>query len=179
MAYIESENIKMYPTSHRDVNKDKFANLSTEFNISNLINRLVDKDSFVVKWANSDNIITFNIHGYWFEVKLNSELLSNASNVSNLYAAIQIKTIESGYSDGLPVLSNIKENSITALDDNDNDEFQGIIFANDENYLGVNINYSLHLLTKINDVWVVPENSKVKFTTNETTKSITIDDGEI
>ena len=37
--------------------------------------------------------------------------------------------------------------------------------------------YNLHLLTKIDNEWVIPEDSKIKFRTNEHHRSISIDDG--
>ena len=74
MGYIHSDNIKVFPTTQRS-NKDASARMMTEFNLTSIINRLVDMDSFIVTTHASNQEMDdsieeyiFNINGYLFTV---------------------------------------------------------------------------------------------------------------
>lgn len=77
---IESNKVKVYPTSSRDDSKDPTARFNTEKNLISLVNRLTGVKSFVVSGITTDlitvegtlNINTsegvININGYLFEL---------------------------------------------------------------------------------------------------------------
>lgn len=166
MANLKSDRISIFPTPNRVATYQREARLITESNLINIVNRLVDKDSFVISYTAAQNKITFNIHGYWIEADLTqSDLLTGDS----LYARIQVIASEGS--------------AFTELQGSDTDginsTYSGVEFLTE--YSGVDADgyYSLKLLEKVGDTWQVPEDSWVKFTTNATTRSITIDDGDL
>lgn len=76
--YFKSNNIKIFPCQRRNNNYDRAALLNTEFNLTNMINRLTDVKSFIINGltlAKNNNSETFtlaegkcNIGGYYFEL---------------------------------------------------------------------------------------------------------------
>jgi hypothetical protein len=72
--YLKSTAVKVYPSAFRGLatgtKYNPEARLNTEFNVTNLTNRLASKDNFVIAWNSGAKIITFNIHGYYFETDL-------------------------------------------------------------------------------------------------------------
>lgn len=64
---LSSVNIRVFPTTKR-TNMDPQSRLMTEYNLTSIINRLVDKDSFVITSDLKDPMFYFNIHGYIFSV---------------------------------------------------------------------------------------------------------------
>ncbi len=102
-AYIESNNIRVFPSSKRDDAYDRNARLSSEQNFINLVNRLTNIDSFVIEGlepsvTNSTLTITkgsCNIHGYLFSLLSDVEIsLSNLGTQSdtNKYICLEITT---------------------------------------------------------------------------------------
>lgn len=74
-AYLNSDQIKVFPCGGRNINYDPLARLTTEQNLISIINRLVDMDSFIVtthasnqEMDNSIEEYIFNIDGYLFTV---------------------------------------------------------------------------------------------------------------
>ena len=77
---INSDNVKVYPTSSRNDSKDPTARFNTEKNLISLVNRLTGVKSFVVSGITADLIKTdgtlntstsegvININGYLFEL---------------------------------------------------------------------------------------------------------------
>ena len=77
---INSDNVKVYPTSSRNDSKDPTARFNTEKNLISLVNRLTGVKSFVVSGITTDLIKTdgtlntstsegvININGYLFEL---------------------------------------------------------------------------------------------------------------
>ena len=163
MANLKSDHISIFPTPNRVATYQREARLITESNLINIVNRLVDKDSFVISYIAAQNKITFNIHGYWIEADLTqSGLLTGES----LYARIRIDT---------PVGSAFTE----LQGDDTNGIYSGVEFLNSYSGTDADGYYSLKLLENIDGTWQVPEDSWVKFTTNATTRSVTIDDGDL
>ena len=165
---IKSANIKIFPTSKRDSAYQAQARLITESNIINIVNRLVDKDSFVIKYDKDKGDIDFNIHGYWVHVDDIINKLSLASSDTNIYAKIKIDTIQS---ETQPEFNMINGKDINTV-------YTGVEFVSTPPSTATNT-YFLHLLEKVGSTWQVPEDSWVKFTTSATTRSVTIDDGDL
>lgn len=167
---LESGKIKIFPTPNRGTDYQPQARLVTEFNLTNIVNRLVDKESFVISYDNTpagiENNIIFNIYGYWIKANLkDNSLLTNASN-SLLYARIQVKKLSNS--------------DFTELQGEDtNNTYSGVEFLAGNPDTDSNGWHSLKLLEKVNGTWQVPEDSWVKFTTSATTRSVTIDDGDL
>lgn len=101
--YILSEHIKMYPTALRggtDLKDDGTADvmiydpesrLTTEFNITTLINRLSLNGSFVI--SSDDTGVELSIHGYYFKItKTGLNGLGYDGN-GDLYACIKLKSL--------------------------------------------------------------------------------------
>lgn len=157
---LESNKISIFPTPNRGATYQPQARLVTEFNLTNIVNRLVDKESFVISYENNE--IIFNIYGYWIKADLTqSDLLTGES----LYARIQVIAPE--------------DSDFIELQGGDADgKYSGVEFLTE--YSGTDSGgwHSLKLLEKVNDTWQVPEDSWVKFT-NSKHRSVTIDDGDL
>lgn len=158
---LQSSKISIFPTPDRST--DPQARLITEFNLVNIVNRLVDKDSFVISYDNTpaatENKITFNIHGYWIEADLKGSDLDKG----NLYASISITS-----------KSSINPFAELIGQDSSSGTYTGVKFSTDP-FKGDDAKYSLQLLAG----GKVPEDSKVRFTTGTETRSVTIDDGDL
>lgn len=165
---LESSKISIFPTPNRGT--DPQARLITEFNLVNIVNRLVDKDSFVISYDNTpaapENNIIFNIYGYWIKANLKgNSLLTSASN-SLLYARIQVKKLS--------------DSAFTELQGEDiNGTYSGVEFLTGNPGTDSDGWHSLKILEKVDGKWQIPEDSWVKFTTSATTRSVTIDDGDL
>ena len=97
---LSSNSIQVYPTSLRTDTYDRNARINSEFNITNLINRLTGRDSFIIDGITTlvDGVINageFNIKGYYFNlpsaVTLDSTLVSSPSANDVIYFTITIK----------------------------------------------------------------------------------------
>lgn len=173
--YLQSENISIFPTPNRGTNYQPQARLVTEFNLVNIVNRLVDKESFVISYDNTpagiENNIIFNIYGYWIKANLkDNSLLTNASN-SLLYARIKVVGSDFIELDG----TDEKDTSSAEV----KYVYKGVDFLTENPDTDAGGYHSLKLLEKVNGTWQVPEDSKVRFTTGTQTRSVTIDDGDL
>lgn len=132
--------------------------LISEYNLINLVNRLTDKDSFIISSDTSNNVIKFSIHGYYFEYNYDSSL------GNSLYAYIKI--------------SNSNEWSTLYLDgsltDDDGNE-TGLFFTDP----GSDSNYTVYPLQLTDDSGNIMEDNMLKFTTDSSTRSVSIDDGDL
>jgi hypothetical protein len=177
MEKIKSTKVKVFPTAFRgpSTGTTKYnpeSRLTTEFNVTNLINRLSSKDSFVISWANS--IVIFNIHGYYFEINLDEFLSGVGSTWTNIYASIKL----------LPFLTsengNTKYKAFTLVGREDGGSTvppSGRILDTDSSgtfiFEGLGLHetpitptsgeYQLHLLTGGPSSWSIPTTSKLKF----------------
>lgn len=106
--YLQSKDVKIYPSAYRgrvggsgSKYIDPESRLPTENNISGMIRAVCAFDSFVINPKDSYSVgdtISFVIHGYRFEVKLTSDILSNSQ--LGLYAHIRLASKNSTYIDG-------------------------------------------------------------------------------
>lgn len=180
MAYISSDEIAVFPCGGRS---ELYPNskLTTEFNLTNIINRLIDVESFVINKEYETNGLVndleFNLKGYYFKVNSNSvtSLVEQFSSETSIYAIIKLDTTISG-DYHFQELINVEGGH--SLDVNGN-VFQGVKF--DTSPSNVAGEFSLEILKKIDSTWNIPENSKVKFKSiaSENNRSIIIDDGEL
>lgn len=175
--YLESDNIQIFPTSNRNSAYQAQARLMTETNIINIVNRLVNKDSFIINHKGKS--IDFNIHGYWIHVPdINQVIISiqkEFPNATSIYAKIKIKTITADTSPEFKIIDGIDEEAADGGQIYTGVEFVTTTSSSDN----TGTPYYLHLLEKINSSWQIPEDSKVKFTTDAETRSVTIDDGDL
>lgn len=175
MPYLESNSIKVFPATRRTI-QPSLARQVTEANLVSLINKLIDKDGFVVTKLTgneqTDLDFSFNIHGYYFTAAL-SLLKTIGQGTNNVYAKITIDTHS-----GVPEFYELLGQDVIPAGGSSY-EYQGIEFKNSEFTLGAN-EYGLHLLTQDSDGhWVVPESSQVKFYLNSMQKLELIDGGVI
>lgn len=177
MPYIKSNAINVFPCANRGTAYNLQSRLTSEYNLTNIINQLIDTDSFVIS-NNLSNGISFNIHGYYFNVSDYKEITNLDSSWTDVYAEI---TIASNTIDGLTfneLTINGTEDVATDLDADTN--FTGIAFT-DTKPAEAQDHYSLHILHRdsTSSDWYIPPESTVKFVTNSTRRSIKIDDGEL
>ncbi len=192
-GFVPSENIVAYPISNRNGIYSISSRISTEYNITNLINQLKDIDSFVIKYVpnnsidlNSDNsYIEFCMLGYYFKI---NHIDKYKINKEPLYAAIKLDEKDVTIGDittggfkyiqrdiapiegNTPIEGNNKNNKVD-LDSNDGG-FYGLKLTNYK----ISGLYSLQLFDSNGNV---PFESQIKLITDKTHRSISIDDGDL
>lgn len=78
--------IKVFPAVNRTTNLE--SRWLNEPNLTNLVNQLLDKESFLIS-DTLDDVIKFNIHGYYFEIYTAALTEDAASNTAKaVYASI-------------------------------------------------------------------------------------------
>ena len=110
-TYITSENVRIFPSAYRkEYTEGKY---NSEENFTNIINSIVDVDSFVISLDTSTGLLKFVIHGYYFEI-LSFSLQSNP----NCWAGIRVEQ-------GNNAIVNYNDSSIHDLDSNN--YFYGLV----------------------------------------------------
>jgi|SRR5574344_1581734 len=101
--YLNSKNIKLFPSAYRGKNGTKLFNpesrLFSEKNVTGINNGITDTNSYVVGTSSNDDIalagsvLYFVLAGYRFEVTITSDLLTSFATDSNtnVYAYIALK----------------------------------------------------------------------------------------
>jgi hypothetical protein len=184
--YLKSTAVKVFPSAFRGPSSGSTkynpeARLNTEFNVTNLTNRLASKDNFVIDWSSGTKIIKFNIHGYYFEANLTEFLGVGGEGASwtNLYASIKI--IPFITDEGEAPALNTKYKALTLVGATDSGDsianpsgrildvadggtfiFEGLKLSETPGTPGSNI-YELHLLSGGPSAWAVPLTSRLKF----------------
>lgn len=190
--HLNSEAVGVFPTTGRP-QKDPLGRLTTEYNLTSLINTLLDVDGFVITNNidgfdnNSEGAFQFNIKGYIFTIhniggflkSLNNSIDTSISNATNLFASIKLK-IDAGSSATSTGDENLQRiQSIVGIDDAVEGKYTGLTISDAK----IDGSYSLHILEKRQDgdtyKWHVPEESKIKLKTSGDNRSISIDDGVI
>ena len=154
MSTVASNAITVFPSTKRG-STQRSARLISEENLVNIINKLVDKDSFVVSTNDGLSSISpfmFNIHGYLFTVSALSNITTSFSSANEIYAYIITETND-GY---------------TELKGQDADsQYNGVNFVSaisDFPAIGATEHlYSLQILQKVSGSWVIPNASMVKY----------------
>lgn len=179
MPYINSNSINVFPCANRGTAYNLQSRLTSEYNLTNIINQLIDTDSFVItNVLTTDGPLAFNIHGYYFNVSNYQTITNLDPSWTDVYAEI---TIASTTIDGITfneLTVNGTEDVSTNLDGDTT--FDGVAFTGtkpDEKQ----DHYYLHILHRdlTSSGWCIPPESTVKFVTNSTRRSIKIDDGEL
>ena len=153
MAYINSSYIDVFPSTKR--NSQRSARLLTEANLISIINQIVDKDAFVITQeytGSGTDSFEFNIHGYYFKVTPQNAIATLGTN--NVWAKITLSVTTPPTPQG---------DTFVELDGQDDGTYyEGVVFSDSEPVLSTN-EYSLQLLTKVNNSWTIPDSSKVRF----------------
>ena len=190
-GFVPSENIVAYPISNRSGIYSISSRISTEYNITNLINQLKDIDSFVIKYiknsatgSEDNSYIEFCILGYYFKI---NHIDKYKINGEPLYAAIKLDekniTIGDIATGGFEYIqrdiASIEGNTpIEGSDGNNkvdldnNGDFYGLKLTNSK----IDGLYSLQLFDSNGNV---PFESQIKLITDKTHRSISIDDGDL
>ena len=162
--YLPSDKINVFPSTKRG-GYQRSARLISESNLINIINKLVDKDAFVITPFNNSltpsTRLEFIIYGYYFNIETASlTQSSDFSSATNIYANIELAT-----SDGYTTL-----NGQDTFDTNST--YNGVTFSDSAN-TGSSW-HSLNLLTRNSsaDQWTIPLDSTVKYALNKMGGSI-------
>ena len=202
MGFISSDNILVFPCGRRHSDYDITARLTTEYNLVSIINKLVDRESFIVTDVdftsgitaeNETTLFCFNIGGYLFTTTPKDIFDAvKDSSATNIYAYINKNTLT--LNDDGNINQELVELAAFTSNGNNIDTSATLLdsgAANAEQFVGVNfigadtkpegMYISLHLFTKKNSCWYFVEDSKIKFETNKegTHRSVRIDDGEL
>lgn len=251
--YIESSKIKVFPCGGRNKNFDPFARLTTEQNLVSIINKLVDKKSFIVTTHGKDTSLNdstepyiINIGGYLFTIDSGAKDIiatsgkdgKSSDSYPYIVAEIEIRnyidTNNNIFQMLTPLISigapqNLIEKQLTGdyekqsepegkdiykhktsnvyiinyngnyyqcdknghfiYNDYSNSILDTELGARLESFIGIKFYMTkepvvsscteLTLFQYNGASWVEYEDSKIKFTTNNTQKSITIDDGDL
>ena len=170
MAYLQSDDISVFPATRRTY-ESSYARQVTEASLVGIVNKLIDRDGFVVNKTlptTQGAKLYFNIHGYYFEAEPGDIIDLFNSNVENIYAVIELST---GV-DASPFIELVGQDE----EESDISIYKGIEFVNSQPAAASN-RYSLHLLQKTGEGWIIPEDSIVKFSPESL--DITLIDGGI
>lgn len=191
--YLNSKNIKLFPSAYRGKNGTKLFNpesrLFSEKNVTGINNGITDTNSYVVGTSSNDDIalagsvLYFVLAGYRFEVTITSDLLTSFATDSNtnVYAYIALKKKNSTEDtdnitfDGLSIV----DWDITGYPSGEpldllNDEatpyynFKGLLLSSSASLTntGADAVKKLLILTKSGSNWIVPTASKLRISTN-------------
>lgn len=143
----------VFPSTNSSDPKEK---IITEYNICNIVNRLVDREAFVISAVNTESelAITFNISGYIF-------------STANIWNEEPLKTSRYKLK---PIYAYITLNEVTGNDSPYWATFATLTLTQEKETLPANTNY-----LKLWDGRQVPRDSWIKFNNN----SVYIDDGDL
>lgn len=159
--YIESKKIKVYPTSKRGSTIDLNSRYNSEQNIISVVNRLADKDSFIIEGITKKAATTLveqlnkgeegtpqlysgklNIHGYYFDIIEDIDISLAVEDVEDksgkLICGIQIQKYKEEF------------NELVGLDDTSSGTYKGLqilFIEGDEIPTASNISHYLVLAT--------------------------------
>lgn len=168
MAFIDKNNIHIFPVTNKP--SEKQSRLTTEYNITNIVNRLLDTKSFVITSGavTAESALEFNIQGYYVKVDMISDL-GTPTTASDCYAFIKIKEA-----------SDIaKEQTFIELDggENDSNKYTGVSFSwENKKPTPKTGEYALHILHYDRTNYTIPRASKIRFNQYAINK---IDDGDL
>lgn len=93
MPNLYSQEIQVFPSTKRGVYQ-RSSRLISEENLTNIVNKLIDKDAFVIRHdtpymaEHADDPLQFNIHGYYFLIPHASSVINLVGNTDSIYANI-------------------------------------------------------------------------------------------
>lgn len=172
MSFLNTENVKVFPSTRRSVNQVS-ARLMTEQSLVSIINKLIDTDGFVITLdENLSNTacFDFNIHGYYFSISQLQDIINlynDDESVMKIYGSIRIEK---------PITNN-KYPELLGQDDEN--LYQGLHITS-EPLVDTTVDVH-HLLLLQRDgfeqPWYVPAESRVRFNFDSLESSL--DGGEI
>lgn len=174
--YIKSNQVEIFPTPRRNGNIDNNSRLNTEQNITEITNRLVGNQSYIVsgldvKEENSEITISYGvciINGYKFELK--EQNFNNISGDDEIYLEIITQDIiPTGTTYKFKEL--VQDNSTDTLDI---DNGGTLVFQGLQINTVPTLDYSLLIAEKVGNKWIKPTSSQII-----TENPIYIDDGTI
>lgn len=186
MAFLDSNKITMFPSAGRNPSVDPTSRLTTEYNLVNIVNRLLttDKNGFVITQTYSaGNPLEFCVKGYYFKVDRGDSITGIDDGIFNnstkIYAYVNI-TSPTG-SDEFSELSDISnQNSAETYPLDTNDGFVGVAFTDTLPALS---DYLLILSrATTSGAWSIPKESQVRYRIKSpmsTTVTLSIDDGDL
>ena len=175
MAYLNSDNISVFPCANRDA-KYIASKLTTERNLTNIINSIVTTDGFVLSYSitsEGTKSIQFVLGGYYFEVQNLDVSSTEFASATTIYANIKL----GGTAPYLEIqnLDPTKQQDST-LDTSGN--FCGLSLTKDPAGAGYT---SLRILSRAttSGAWQIPETSKIRLVSGAGNITVKIDDGEL
>lgn len=166
MGYVESHKIKVFPCGGRNRNYDPLARLTTEYNLVSMINRLVDRDSFIVTTHANNEIDTnsldyyqINIGGYLFTINAIKDIFDAAGGLQTdkkyLNAKIRIDSYVDSHYQQLGPLAGLDSGSIESiyngqLEPNEDPAFKSVII-NDSVTIYNKIGTSVYVMLNSSD----------------------------
>lgn len=163
---LQSNKIDVFPSANRVMYPQ--SRLTSESNITGILTHILGKDSFVINQSVSDPF-EFVIKGYYFKIKTLPILTGN-----DVYAFIRVINPDEDTEALFPEIVPLADGA--TLLDNDG-YFAGLVLDNNTTYQ--DSTDKLHILTKVDGAWVIPEDSKLRFTTDSLNRTISIDDGDL
>lgn len=184
MAFLNKNNIHVFPVTNKP--SEKQSRLTTEYNITNIVNRLLDTKSFVITSGavTAESALEFNIQGYYVKVDMISDL-GTPTTASDCYATITIisKTIEEDTADEQTFIEldggeETKKNEDGTTEKNEDGTdvviYTGVEFSWEKT--APNTEYTLHILHYDGTNYTIPRASKIRFNQYAINK---IDDGDL
>ena len=161
MSYLHTQSINVFPSTKRS-NKQVSARLMTEASIVGIINKLIDKEGFVItkkEDINPQHSFEFNIFGYYFIVDSIQTLIdidsyNDTPEVKEIYGNIIIERTGN-------------YNELWGQDDDDTQLYSGITFSTTPLVDSTREIHSLLLLKRdtfdTEFDWYVPDESRIRF----------------
>lgn len=168
---ITSDNIQVFPSTRRS-SYQVSARLMSESSFTNIVNRLIDTDGFVItpdtdvatsqeshSTATAYDVFEFNVHGYYFKISDIREVFNSFTSAISIYAKIVLDTpsFDSIYYE----LQGQDTNDGTT--ENPNYHYYGVEFTS--SLPSGSNTYYLKLFERAgtSSAWTVPSDSRIKF----------------
>lgn len=159
---IKSSSITVFPTTKRQKG-NRSSKLLTESNLVNIINSLLDVESFVItdNITSNDSSIEFNILGYYFKISKISDILAEV-NPTNLTHSIYANIYFMRSGDYKELYGTDVQDPV----DSTQYYYDGIYFT--ENEPDMSASGSLKILSRqlqgsLNNSWYIPYESKIRY----------------
>lgn len=188
--FLYNNKIRIFPSSNRDVNTDRYGdNFVTEYNLSSLINKLIDTSAqgFVISTSTkklaTDTTHTapaeFNIAGYFIHVDEWETIINpdKRKNLNNSQTFVNFKDVVEGNSTYIAARVNIDKpegasEAYWRLSGQDNTDSSTSTFLEDPTNM-LTLKLLLNVGNEENPNWIINPDAKLKFS------NISIDDGRV
>lgn len=188
--FLYNNKIRIFPSSNRDVNTDRYGdNFVTEYNLSSLINKLIDTSvqGFVISTSTkklaADTTHTapaeFNIAGYFIHVDEWETIINpdKRKNLNNSQTFVNFKDVVEGNSTYIAARVNIDKpegasEAYWRLSGQDNTDSSTSTFLEDPTNM-LTLKLLLNVGNEENPNWIINPDAKLKFS------NISIDDGRV